>query len=156
MHFKYVCTQIPLGLATFSHTLCTYSCISVATLLIYIFVLHSVSLPYHIHWSFHFMPAGTGSCSAETTDLLSWPNTSAGTTWSLHCPTTTTIINRTCSSSGVWESVDLSLCTPFTSINPVGIIAMPALGSNAQLYSLQTYMYYMYRTTSHLTTMLKF
>ena len=66
-----------------------------------------------IHTSTYLnIPTGTGCpyCSAETMDFLLWPNTSAGTTQSLHCPNTTTMINRTCSPSGVWESVDPSRC----------------------------------------------
>ena len=60
-------------------------------------------------------------CRAETTGVLSWPDTVAGTNHSLQCPNTSTMINRTCSSSGVWDMVDPSLCTPFDSINTVSI-----------------------------------
>ena len=58
-------------------------------------------------------------CEAEVTGFLSWPDTPAGTAQTLRCPSTTTMISRTCSLSGVWENVDTSLCTPFTSINTV-------------------------------------
>ena len=51
--------------------------------------------------------------------FLSWPDTLAGTTQTLQCPNTTTMISRTCSLSGVWDSVDLTLCTSFASINTV-------------------------------------
>ena len=66
-----------------------------------------------IHTSTYLtVPTGTGCayCTAETMDFLLWPNTSAGSTQSLPCPNTTTMINRTCSPSGVWESIDPSLC----------------------------------------------
>ena len=86
-------------------------------------VLHTPSSPSlsHVHVSFYItMPPGeTVFCDAETTEFLSWPETPADTIQSLRCPNTTTVISRTCSSSGVWESVDPSLCTPFTSINVV-------------------------------------
>ena len=61
-------------------------------------------------------------CDAETTEFFFWKFTLAGTTQTLRCPTTTTMISRTCSSSGVWESVDLTLCTSFTSINTVSFM----------------------------------
>ena len=61
-------------------------------------------------------------CDAETTEFFFWNFTLAGTTQTLQCPTTTTMISRTCSSSGVWESVDTSLCTSFTSINTVSFM----------------------------------
>ena len=61
-------------------------------------------------------------CDAETTEFFFWKFTPAGTTQTLRCPTTTTMISRTCSSSGVWESVDLTLCTSFTSINTVSFM----------------------------------
>ena len=60
-----------------------------------------------------------GGCNANTTGFLFWPDTLAGTTLTLPCPNTTTMISRTCSQSGVWESVDPSLCTSLTSINTV-------------------------------------
>ena len=66
----------------------------------------------------HSCAAG-GGCNADTTGFLFWPDTLAGTTQTLPCPNTTTMISRTCSLSGVWESVDPSLCTSLTSINTV-------------------------------------
>ena len=50
-------------------------------------------------------------CNAETAGLLFWPDTLGGTTRTLQCLNTPIMVNRTCSWSGVWESVDLSLCT---------------------------------------------
>ena len=73
-----------------------------------------------LHNSFLFLHcAAAGRCNAETTEFLSWPNTPAGTTQTLCCPNTTTMISRTCSLSGVWESVDPSLCTSLALINTV-------------------------------------
>ena len=64
------------------------------------------------------IPLATGFCNGETTGFLTWMDTPVGTTQSLRCPENPAInITRTCSQSGVWESVDLSLCIPFTSIN---------------------------------------
>ena len=63
--------------------------------------------------------AAPGQCDAQTTGLLSWPDTEAGTTQTLPCPNTNAMISRTCSRFGVWDSVDPSLCTSFTSINTV-------------------------------------
>ena len=40
------------------------------------------------------------------------------------------MINRTCSLSGVWESVDPSLCTPFTFINVVSVNVEDIILSN--------------------------
>ena len=75
-------------------------------------------------YSFHLtMPYAIVLCEAETTGFLSWPNTPADTTESLRCPGSTIIISRTCNSSGVWESVDLSICTNFSSINIVSVSA---------------------------------
>ena len=56
------------------------------------------------------IPAGTGFCDEETTQFLLWPETPAGTTRSLPCPNTTTIVDRTCNLPGIWDDVDLSLC----------------------------------------------
>ena len=76
--------------------------------------------------------AGIGGCDAETTELLCWPETEANTTRTLQCPNTTTMISRTCSLSGVWEDIDLTLCTLFTSINTVSFNAYlaPVLSLN--------------------------
>ena len=107
-------------------------------------------IPTSIHLT---IPTGTGCayCSAETVNYLSWPKTSAGSTQSLRCPNTTTIINRTCSPSGVWESVEPSLCTPFTSINPVSDGAEFFFFSISSKYDLQVYWFvYRFRVTSHL------
>ena len=73
------------------------------------------------YFSILLPPQAIVLCEAETTEFLSWPNTPAGTTESLHCPSSTSIINRTCNSTGVWEFVDLSLCTIFSSINIVSV-----------------------------------
>ena len=68
------------------------------------------------------IPLATGFCNGETTGFLTWMDTPVGTTQSLRCPENPAInITRTCSQSGVWESVDLSLCIPFTSINFVSV-----------------------------------
>ena len=85
-------------------------------------VLHfpSISFITCSHIFYLTMPAAPG-CDAETTEFLSWPDTPAGTTQSHHCPNTITTISRTCSSYGVWESLDSSLCTPFNSINVVSV-----------------------------------
>ena len=80
----------------------------------------SVSLwPYIFHTYHAHILAATVMCDAETTAFFFWPDTLAGTTRTLQCPNTTTMISRTCSLSGMWESVDLTLCTSFTSINTV-------------------------------------
>ena len=81
----------------------------------------SLSSLLHVRIFFHLTTPAARGCNAETTEFLFWPDTPASTTQSLRCPDTTTIINRTCNSSGVWESVDPSLCTPFTSINVVSV-----------------------------------
>ena len=75
----------------------------------------------HTPTSANRLPEATVFCEAETTEFLSWPETLAGTTVSIQCPSSTIIINRTCSSSGVWESVDPSLCIVFSSINIVSV-----------------------------------
>ena len=87
-----------------------------------------IGVPLYKYFSFTlFHPTITISaanviCNNETTEFLSWPDTLAGTTRTLPCPNTTTMISRTCSQSGVWEDVDFTLCTSFTSINTVSSI----------------------------------
>ena len=92
--------------------------------------LNSFASPYPlpVSNSFLFPSSHTHTCAArrceaETTGLLFWPATISGTTRTLQCPNTTTMISRTCSLSGVWDSVDLTLCTLFTSINTVSFAA---------------------------------
>ena len=97
-----------------------YPCIVSNAYYYYYFLLDSF-FSYHIHTYSTSPFAANVICRAETTGLLSWPDTEAGTNHNLQCPNTTTMISRTCSLSGVWESVDLSLCTPFDSINTVSI-----------------------------------
>ena len=76
----------------------------------------SLFLPTTLHLT---VPAANVICNGETTGFFSWLDTFTGTTRTLRCPNTTTLISRTCSLSGVWDSVDLTLCTSFTSINTV-------------------------------------
>ena len=110
---------------------------------------HYTRIPFHLT-----MPAEeTIFCNAETTEFLSWPNTPADTTQSHRCPNTTTIINRTCSSFGVWESVDPSLCTPFTIINVVSVNVDLGIDCSA-IY--MAYAVYINRITSPLATMREF
>ena len=90
--------------------------------MMYQLLLKSACLTHHLAITltiFTHSHAAAGECSADTTRFLSWPNTLAGTTQTLPCPNTTTMISRTCSPSGVWESVDPSLCTSLTLINTV-------------------------------------
>ena len=92
-------------------------------------------------------------CKAEVTGFLSWPDTPAGTTQTLRCPSNTTKISRTCGLSGMWECVDVSLCTSFSSIN--------AVSANVDLsivYGFKTVHTCMsiYRITSHSTTLRRF
>ena len=89
------------------------------------------SLLSHIHTH-----AATGRCDAETTGFLSWPDNLAGTTRTLHCPNTTTLISRTCSPSGVWDSVDLTLCTSFASINTISSVSFNAFVRSGLVVSL--------------------
>ena len=84
--------------------------------------------------SANHLPEATVYCEAETTEFLSWPNTPAGTTASIQCPSSTIIINRTCSLSAVWESVDPSLCTIFSSINIVSVIAELDIDSQSHVH----------------------
>jgi len=53
----------------------------------------------------------TGFCDEEATQFLLWPETPAGITRSLPCPNSTTIIDRTCNPPGIWDNVNLSLCS---------------------------------------------
>ena len=91
--------------------------------------LNSFASPYPLPVSNSFLFSSSHTCTcaarceAETTGLLFWPATIVGTTQTLQCPNTTTMISRTCSLSGMWESVDLTLCTLFTSINTVSFAA---------------------------------
>ena len=84
--------------------------------------IDSNSLNTHTHLCLMIaLFAGFGFCDEESTQFLLWPETPAGITRSLPCPNTTTIINRTCNTPGIWDNVDPSLCIPHSSINTVSI-----------------------------------
>ena len=68
---------------------------------------------------FTHLCAEASGCKADTTGFLSWPATPAGSTRTLPCHNTTITISRMCSPSGLWETVDFTLCAILISINTV-------------------------------------
>ena len=93
-------------------------------------------------------------CNENTTEFLSWPDTLAGTTQTLPCPTTTAMISRNCSLSGEWESVDLTLCTSFASISTVSFSMDFSIDFQFDVNGTSILLHY--RLTSHSTTMERF